>query len=203
MTFHHNIFLTCSLSCMVAASGRPSDTLAIIVNKTILSGFYRRFSCEKSSQSQLCYVASRPPQATSAKLLTVVSADVAGFSSADPHVTRDVPRQSIGRSIPRANFPSDAKIFLGRFSRFTSIVLPRLGTRRKKKENTLACYVVFSNLETDSECTFERCIRVQSWRETRRPVVILRTSRRVFRIRRRSDYQRVSRLPDHCVPIDR
>lgn len=46
VTFHHNIFLTCSLSCIVAANGRPSDTLAIIVNKTILSGSYRRFSCE-------------------------------------------------------------------------------------------------------------------------------------------------------------
>lgn len=37
MTFHRDIFLTCSLSCMVAANGRPSATLAIIVNRTILS----------------------------------------------------------------------------------------------------------------------------------------------------------------------
>lgn len=43
MTFHHhNRFLTCSFSCMVAASGRPSDILAIIVRRTILPEVHRR-----------------------------------------------------------------------------------------------------------------------------------------------------------------
>lgn len=136
LTFHHNIFLTCSLSCIVAASGRPSDTLAIIVNKTILSEVLPPIFAQDDTK-KLFEIALpcdlHPPQATSAKLF----ADVAGFSSARPlstyHVSRSVDRFpvqiSLGREI--GNFP-------------VSSFFPRPGTRRKKRRKTLLlAHVVF------------------------------------------------------------
>lgn len=88
MTFHHNTFLTCSLSCIVAANGRPSETLAIIVNKTIVSEFYCRFSVttRKIVLQEILRAAPQHPPFIYAKLIAT-DVDVAAGVAACPFST--------------------------------------------------------------------------------------------------------------------